>query len=78
MGSRGTIARNKHYLDTEYRTIKVLSHGEKVLEGNHKDPIWYMHVYTKGNLKHNNALWITREIEARYREILEDIGYDQW
>ena len=131
MGSRGAVARNKHYVDTEYKTVKVLSHGEKVLEGNRhihtmpdyshsanmvyiiyrngifhalrvydddhmpvieiafhpepnlnhgnrKDPIWHMHIYTKGCLDHNEALLITQEIKTKYREILEDIGYDQW
>ncbi len=131
MASRGSVARNNHFMSDEYKTIETLPHGEEVLEGigrnhsmpdyshsansvyviykkgafhamrvygedhkpiieiayhpepiinngNRKDPIWHMHVYKKNDLKHNDAQLMSEETERKYKDLLEDIGYDQW
>ncbi len=59
--------------------IEIAHHPEsRINHGNRKDPIWHMHVYKKGDLEHNPAQLISKEIEERYKDLLEDIGYDQW
>ncbi len=131
MSSRGSVAKNGHYMDDEYETKYILSHGEKVIEGigrNHSMPdyshspdtiyviykkgvfhamriygadhmpiieiayhpepklnhgdrdhsIWHMHVYEKDNLEHKAAMFISDEVKKKYKDYLEDIGYDQW
>lgn len=134
MASRGSVARNGHILDNEYKIVDVLEHGEKILEGvepkfhtlpdyshspnavyvlrskkekntihsmriygsdhrpilefafhpepilnhkNRKENVWHMHIY-KPNLDREPARYLTEEVKRRYREYLEDIGYDQW
>ena len=131
MASRGSVAKNSRITDEEYKTISILPHGEKVIEGigskhsmpdyshspntiyviykegsframrvyggdhmpiieiaYHPEPnlnngdrehsVWHMHVFNKKNLTHNKAKFITNEIKQKYKELLEDIGYDQW
>ena len=131
MSSRGSVAKNGHYMADEYETAEVLPHGEKVIEGlgrnhsmpdyshsanavyvirkkgrfhamrvygedhmpiveiafhpepnlnhgNREDNIWHMHVYDKGSLDHNVAQKISVEVKKKYKDYLEDIGYDQW
>lgn len=131
MSSRGSVAKNGHYMNNEYWTSKVLPHGEEVLEGcgnNHSMPdysyspnsvyvinkkgvfhamrvygedhmpiieiafhpeprlnnndrehsVWHMHVFSKGSLEHSKAENISSKIKQKYRNFLEDVGYDQW
>ena len=118
MASRGSVAKNSRITDEEYKTISILPHGEKVIEGigskhviykegsframrvyggdhmpiieitYHPEPnlnngdrehsVWHMHVFNKKDLTHNKAKFITNEIKQKYKELLEDIGYDQW
>ena len=131
MASRGSVAKNSRITDEEYKTISILHHGEKVIEGigskhsmpdyshspntiyviykegsframrvyggdhmpiieitYHPEPnlnngdrehsVWHMHVFNKKDLTHNKAKFITNEIKQKYKELLEDIGYDQW
>ena len=33
MASRGSVAKNSRITDEEYKTISILPHGEKVIEG---------------------------------------------
>lgn len=131
MSSRGSVAKNGHITDEEYKTIDILPCGEKIIEGvgrNHSMPdyshsanavyviykrgvframriygknhmpiieiafhpepnlnkrdrehsIWHMHVYTNGHLMHNDAELINDEVKRKYKNYLEDVGYDQW
>lgn len=37
-----------------------------------------MHIYEKGSLNHNMAEHISDEVKEKYKDYLEDIGYDKW
>lgn len=44
------------YDENHMPIIEIAHHPEsKINHGNRKDPIWHMHVYKKGDLKHNDA-----------------------
>ena len=130
MSSRGSVAKNGRITDKEYETIKILPHGEKVIEGigkNHSMPdyshstntiyviyrkgvfhamriygedhmpiieiayhpepnlnngdrlhnIWHMHRYLPGLIRQKPE-FINDDIKEKFKDYLEDIGYDQW
>ena len=59
--------------------IEIAHHPEpRISHGNRKDPVWHIHIFKKGDLQHNPAQPISKDIEKRYGDLLEDIGYDQW
>ena len=67
------------YDEDHMPVIEIAFHPEPNLNGgNREHSIWHMHVYRRGDLKHNPAQFIKKEIEERYKDLLEDIGYDQW
>ena len=130
MASRGSVAKNSRITDEEYKTISILPHDEKVIEGigskhsmpdyshspnavyiiykegsframrvygedhmpiieiaYHPEPnlnngdrqhkIWHMHNYIP-ILNRQDPEFINDEVKKKYKELLEDIGYDQW
>lgn len=59
--------------------IEIAYHPEPNLNKHDRQHgIWHMHIYTKGILKHNDAELISDEVKKKYKDYLEDIGYDQW
>lgn len=130
MSSRGSLAKNGHITDDEYKTIDILLHNEKIIDGigrNHSMPeyshsknavyiiykkgifhamriygkdhmpiieiayhpepnlnngdrlhsIWHMHRYLPG-LDRQDPEYISDKVKKKYKDYLEDIGYDQW
>lgn len=66
------------YGDDHEPILEIAYHPEPNLnDGNRLDNVWHMHIYLP-HLDRQPAEFITQEIITKYRDLLEDIGYDQW
>lgn len=58
--------------------IELAHHPEARLNsGNREEKVWHMHIYKPG-LDRLPAEPISQRVKTKYKELLEDIGYDQW
>lgn len=76
---KGVFHAMRIYGDDHMPTVEIAYHPEPTLnKGNRERSVWHMHVYEKGNLEHKRAMVISDEVKKKYKDYLEDIGYDQW
>ncbi len=76
---KGVFHAMRIYGEDHMPVIEIAYHPEpNINQGNRNGPVWHMHVYKKGDLEHKPAEIISVEIEKEYKDLLEDIGYDQW
>ena len=76
---KGVFHAMRVYGEDHMPIIEIAYHpGPNLNHGDRQHSIWHMHRYEKGNLEHKSAMFISDEVKEKYRNYLEDIGYDQW
>lgn len=79
INKKGVFHAMRIYGEDHMPIIEIAYHPEPNLNNRDREhSIWHMHVYKKGDLKHNDAELISDEVKKKYKDYLEDIGYDQW
>lgn len=76
--SEGEFRAMRIYGENHEPIVELARHPEARLNsGNREEKVWHMHIYKPG-LDRQPAKPISQGIKTKYRELLEDVGYDQW